>query len=63
VSEAPAAVNHIEQLRPDFDELLILTFRATNIEPFPFDWIDAEATRQDYGAFLVRMSRHYDQRF
>lgn len=62
-AEAEAAVAHIEQLRPDFDELLIFRFRATNLDPFPFEWVNGQATRQDYGAFLVRMSRHYDQRF
>jgi hypothetical protein len=60
---AAAAITHLEELRPDFDELLILRFRATNLEPFPFEWVNADATRQDYGAFLVRMSRHFDQRF
>jgi len=63
VSEAAAAITHIEQLRPDYDELLILRFRATNLDPYPFDWVDAETTRKDYAALLVRLSRHYDQRF
>ena len=54
-SEAAAAIRHMEELRPDFDELLILRFMATNLEPYPFEWVNAGATRQDYGAFLVRI--------
>jgi hypothetical protein len=60
--EAAAATRHLEELRPGFDEILILPFLATNIPPFPFQWLDANATRQDYGAFLVRISRRYDER-
>jgi hypothetical protein len=61
--EAAAATRHIEELRDSFDELLILPFRATNVAPYPFEWVDANRTRQDYGSFLVRISRHYDNRF
>lgn len=61
--EATAATRHIEELRNSFDELLILPFRATNVEPYPFEWVDANLTRQDYGSFLVRLSRQYEQRF
>jgi hypothetical protein len=63
IQEAAAAAEHIEELRPEFDELLILPFKATNFDPFPFEWVDANLTRQDYGSFLVRLSRHYHQRF
>jgi hypothetical protein len=63
VDEAAAATRHIEELRNEFDELLILPFRATNVAPFPFEWVDANKTRQDYGSFLVRLSRDYEQRF
>ena len=61
--EAPAATRHIEAIRPSFDELLILPFRATNIVPFPFNWVDSKLTRRDYGSFLVRVSSLYEQRF
>ncbi|HMO24759.1 MAG TPA: hypothetical protein PKB10_00670 [Tepidisphaeraceae bacterium] len=61
--EAAAAARHVEELRSTFDELLILPYRATNIAPFPFSWVDANKTRQDYGAFLVRLSSLYQQRF
>jgi len=63
LQETAAATRHIEELRPEFDELLILPFQATNIEPFPFAWVDEQATRKDYGSFLVRLSRCYQQRF
>ncbi len=61
--EAAAATRHIEEIRAEFDELLVLPFTATNLDPFPFEWVNANLTRQDYGSFLVRLSRHYDQRF
>ena len=49
--------------RPHFDEFVILRFRATNLEPFPFEWVDPSATEDDYAASLVRISRAYDERF
>jgi hypothetical protein len=63
IQESVSAKRHIEELRPHFDEVLILPFKATNVDPFPFEWLDANKTRQDYGSFLVRLSRHYEQRF
>lgn len=48
---------------PAFDEFQILPFQATNIAPFPFDWLDYERTVKEYGALLVRVSREYDRRF
>lgn len=63
LQEAGSATRHIEELRASFDELLILPYRATNVTPFPFEWVEANRTRQDYGSFLVRLSRHYEQRF
>ena len=63
VQEAIAATRHVEELRDAFDELLILPFRASNVDPFPFEWVNANLTRQDYGSFLVRLSRRYEQQF
>jgi hypothetical protein len=48
---------------PSFDEFLLLPFRATNIRPFPFEWVDYELTAREYSALLVRVSREYDRRF
>ena len=53
----------LEKAAPKFDEFQILRFRATNIEPYPFDWVDLDKTRMEYSALLVRISREYDQRF
>jgi hypothetical protein len=61
--EAATAIRHVEELRPEFDEVLILPYIATNLDAFPFTWRDQQATRQDYGAFLVRLARDYEQRF
>ena len=47
----------------DFDEFLTLRFRATNMAPFPFEWVDPKGTELDYSAALVRISRAYDERF
>ena len=43
--------------------LLVLRFRATNVSPFPFEWLDYAQTAKEYGALLVRLSREYDRRF
>jgi hypothetical protein len=48
---------------PAFDEFIILRYEATNEVPFPFRWVDYDATRQDYAAALVRISREYEARF
>ncbi len=48
---------------PDFDELLVLRFKATNAPPYPFDWVDYNETRLDYAAALSRISARYQQRF
>jgi hypothetical protein len=63
IHESASATRHIEELRSHLDELLILPYLATNAAPFPFAWLDTNQTRRDYGSFLVRISRHYEQRF
>lgn len=47
----------------DFDEFLILRFRATNEPPYAFDWVNQHQTEMDYGAVLTRILRKYDVRF
>lgn len=47
----------------NFDEFLVLRFKATNTEPYPFAWVNYEETRLDYAAALVRISARYQQRF
>lgn len=62
--EASEAIKRLEALaRPAFNEFLILRFVATNIDPFPFSWINEQETLLQYSALLTRVSRLYDQRF
>lgn len=63
IQEADKAVAHLERIRGEFDELLILKFEATNRKPFPFQWVDAQATQRDYSSILVRLSSEFDRRF
>lgn len=48
---------------PAFDELVVLRFDATNVAPFPFNWVTPGATQADYSAALIRISRLYEARF
>jgi hypothetical protein len=48
---------------PEFDEFLVLRFKATNEPPYPFEWADYNGTRLDYAAALSRISARYQQRF
>jgi hypothetical protein len=66
--EAAEAIRRLENLaKPAFAEFLILKFAATNVEPFPFRWIDQQRKLLKYSALLTRVSRFrvsrfYDQR-
>jgi hypothetical protein len=60
---AEAEARLLAQARPAFEEFQLLRFRATNVEPFPFEWVDEALTRKEYSALLVRVSREYDRRF
>ena len=53
----------IARAAPSFDEFVILRFKATNVAPFPFEWMNHEQTAKEYSALLVRLSREYDRRF
>ncbi len=46
-----------------FDEFQLLRFRAENVPPFAFEWVDYGQTVKEYAALLVRVSREYDRRF
>lgn len=62
--EAADAENRLrERALPSFDEFLFLRFRAANIQPYPFEWVDYTLTSKEYAALLVRVSRMYDERF
>lgn len=62
--EAPEAERRLRAAAaPDFDEFLVLRFKATNAPPHPFEWVDYNETRLDYAAVLSRISARYQQRF
>jgi hypothetical protein len=48
---------------PHFDHFLLLPFRATNITPYPFEWLSPRKTDMEYGAILTRVCREYQERF
>lgn len=62
--EAPEAEARLmTRARPAFGEFLILRYRATNADPYPFEWVNYDETALDYGAILVRVAREYEHRF
>lgn len=62
--EASAATQRIlADAAPHFFELQILAFRAPNVPPFPFEWVDLTRTEREYASLLLRLSREYDRRF
>lgn len=62
--EAPRAETLLlQKALPAFDEFQLLRFRATNVKPYPFDWVDFDKTVMEYGALLTSESREYDRRF
>jgi hypothetical protein len=62
--EAGEFANRIERnVEPQYDELLILRFSATNIDPYEFEWLNKLQTEQLYGSALVRISAEYERRF
>jgi hypothetical protein len=60
---AEAEARLVAEAKPSFDEFLILRFKATNTEPFPFSWVDYASLKLEYSAMLTRVSREYDSRF
>lgn len=64
VQEAPEAESRLSNHAASaFDEFQFLRFRATNVAPYPFEWVDYDQTSKEYAALLVRVSREYDRRF
>jgi hypothetical protein len=53
----------IARAAPAFDEFQVFRFRAANIEPFSFEWVNYRQSAKEYGAALIRISREYDRRF
>ncbi len=58
-----AELRLVQEVGSEFDELLPLRYRATNFEPYPFEWVDKERTAREYAAVLTRVSRQYDKYF
>jgi hypothetical protein len=64
VQEAQHAEDRlVPRIRDDFDEIIVLRYLATNVEPFPFSWLNAKDTESRYSASLLRISREYELRF
>jgi len=62
--EAPEAERRLRAVaQPEFDEFLVLRFKATNAPPYLFEWVNYKDTRLDYAAALSRVSARYQQRF
>ena len=62
--EAPEAERRLRaHAAVEFDEFLVLRFKAINETPFPFDWVNLKETKLDYAAALSRISGRYQQRF
>lgn len=64
VQEAAAARDRLlHDASASFDHFLSLPLRATNVRPYPFEWVDPDATSADYAAVLTRISRECDRKF
>jgi hypothetical protein len=63
IQEAEQARARLEIVRQEFDEFLVLKYRATNEDPFPFEWVNQRETELEYGAALIRISNEYQKRF
>ncbi len=61
--EAAEVVRRLETIKSEFDELLILKYRATNRPPYSFTWASPVDARQEYRSILVRVSDEYEARF
>lgn len=51
-----------DQVASSYNELLIFRFKATNEEPYLFQWVDFDETRRNYAAALTRISSAFQQR-
>lgn len=48
---------------PQYDEVLFVRFRAENVPPYDFEWVNQADTELEYGAILTRTIRRYEQNF
>lgn len=64
IQEAAEAERRLRSIAArDFDEFVVLPFRARNEPPFLFEWVDEGQTGSDYGAVLTRILRKYETKF
>ena len=64
IQEAPKAERRLRaEAEAEFDEFLVLRFKATNMPPYPFEWVNYNEMRLDYASVLSRISARYQQRF
>ena len=63
IQEAAEAERRLLELAaPSYTEFLVLHFKATSEEPYPFKWVDFNETRLNYAAVLTRISSALQQR-
>lgn len=53
----------INEIGDDYDELIIIPFKATNSPPYPFSLVNEKDTALDYGAVLTRLGAKYNKGF
>lgn len=64
IEEAEEAIRRLnDEVRPHYDEMFFLRYKATNENPFLFEWVDFPKTHRDYATVLTKVSREYEQRF
>jgi hypothetical protein len=61
--EAPEIVRRLDAVKAEYDEVLILKYKATNRPPYPFSWVSLTDARLEYRSILVRVSDEYQARF
>ena len=61
--EAPEIVRRLDAVKAEFDEVLILKYKATNRPPYAFSWVSSADARLEYRSILVRVSDEYEVRF
>lgn len=63
ITEAAEIERRIDhELRPVFDEIIVLRYVARNEEPFAFAWHHANRVEDEYAAALIRILAEFDAR-
>lgn len=64
IQEAEEAKSRLRvDAEPSFDEFLILEYKATNDDPYNFEWVSLKRAEAEYGSALVRVLDLYEARF